>query len=252
MHTAAPTKQAGNRGPMKIVCHSSTVLNLARQAGWYAGASYVRLRDIRGIKPVGFIDIDWKNYDFKRHLKAVKDHRPLVTVANDLVCLSHFDRTLEQAYELLEWAKYVVVVPKDMRLGPDLAQLIPKDFVVGYSVPTRFGGTRIPLEYFRRRRIHLLGGRPDVQRKLADSLNVFSLDVNRFTLDAKFGDYFDGEMFRPHPLGGYHRCLRDSIRNIEALWDGYRYAPKKPLSGGHEESDTVGLAAGEKARRGEL
>lgn len=237
---------------MKIVCHSRTVLKLARRVGWYAGASYVRLRDIRGIEPVGFIDIDWKNYDFKKHLRAVKDHRPLVTVANDLTCLSHFDKTLEQAYELLEWAKSVVLVPKDVRLGPDLAHLIPNDFILGYSVPTRFGGTSIPVECFGGRRIHLLGGRPDVQRRLAESLDVLSLDVNRFTLDAKFGDYFDGEKFRPHPVGGYHRCLQDSIRNIEALWDGYRYAPKKALSGGHEESDHGRLAAGKEAGRGEL
>src|SRR2546423_413471 len=85
--------------------------------------------------------------------------------------------------------------------------------IVGYSVPTKYGRTGIPLQYFRGRKVHLLGGRPDVQRKIACSLDVVSLDLNRFTLDAKFGDYFDGEIFRPHPVGGYHRCLRDSIRN---------------------------------------
>ena len=54
-----------------------------------------------------------------------------------------------------------------------------------------------------RRPVHLLGGRPDVQRRLAELMPVFSIDTNRFTLDAAFGDYFDGEMFRPHPIGGY-------------------------------------------------
>jgi hypothetical protein len=70
-------------------------------------------------------------------------------------------------------------------------------------------------------RVHLLGGRPDVQRRLADAMNVVSVDCNRFTLDAAFGDYFDGEKFRPHPKGGYHRCLRDSILNINRLWETY-------------------------------
>ena len=50
---------------------------------------------------------------------------------------------------------------------------------------------------------------------------VFSFDCNRFTLDASFGDYFDGEIFRPHPTGGYERCIEESIININALWDDY-------------------------------
>jgi hypothetical protein len=67
----------------------------------------------------------------------------------------------------------------------------------------------------------LLGGRPDIQRKLAEEMKVISLDCNRFTYDARFGDYFDGEIFRPHPSGGYERCLRDSIKNINLLWEDY-------------------------------
>ena len=51
---------------------------------------------------------------------------------------------------------------------------------------------------------------------------MVSMDCNRFTLDAAFGDYFDGETFRPHPRGGYRRCLRESLRNINALWDDYQ------------------------------
>jgi catechol 2,3-dioxygenase-like lactoylglutathione lyase family enzyme len=72
-----------------------------------------------------------------------------------------------------------------------------------------------------KRPVHLLGGRPDVQRRLAELMPVVSMDCNRFTLDAAYGDYFDGETFRPHPVGGYDRCLRDSIKNINKLWRGY-------------------------------
>ena len=46
-----------------------------------------------------------------------------------------------------------------------------------------------------------------------------SRDCNRFTLDAKFGDYFDGFMFRPHPTGGYLRCIEDSLVRINSLWE---------------------------------
>jgi len=105
-------------------------------------------------------------------------------------------------------------------MGPIIEDLIPATFTLGYSVPTRYGGTTLPPEVFRRP-VHLLGGRPDVQRRLADRMHVISIDCNRFTLDAMFGDYFDGSIFRPHPSGGYHVCLKDSIENINTLWNNY-------------------------------
>jgi hypothetical protein len=113
-----------------------------------------------------------------------------------------------------------VLVPKDPLLASRFAEL-PKEFLLGYSVPSRYGATRISPEAFDRP-VHLLGGRPDIQRRLAHQMPVFSIDANRFTLDAAFGDYFDGETFRPHPEGGYHKCLTDSVKNITALWTNYR------------------------------
>ena len=95
-------------------------------------------------------------------------------------------------------------------------------FVLGFSVPTKYGATHLHPSAFTNRAVHLLGGRPDVQRTLGNRLHVVSMDCNRFTLDAAFGDYFDGETFRPHPRGGYCRCLRESVRNINALWDDYK------------------------------
>lgn len=90
-------------------------------------------------------------------------------------------------------------------------------------MPTRYGGTKLPVSYFTRE-VHILGGHPAAQRKLGDKMQVISLDCNRFTLDAAFGDYFDGDTFRPHPSGGYHECIIDSIININRLWDDYPYA----------------------------
>jgi hypothetical protein len=57
---------------------------------------------------------------------------------------------------------------------------------------------------------------------LAQRLPVLSLDCNRFTLDARYGDYFVGDRFRPHPHGGYERCLEDSVININKLWKDYK------------------------------
>ena len=149
-----------------------------------------------------------------------------MTVARDVEDERHLDGILHEAWQLAKFASRVVVVPKDPKLTGTIRKRIPPEFVLGYSVPTRYGGTSIPPTAFEGR-VHLLGGRPDVQRVLAERMDVISVDCNRFTLDARFGDYFDGKRFRPHPKGGYERCLGDSIRNITKIWEDYN-GPRSP------------------------
>jgi hypothetical protein len=145
-----------------------------------------------------------------------------MTVARDIEDARDLADILRQAEILGEYARYVVLVPKDPLLV-HMLESIPHHYVLGYSVPTHYGGTALPPAAFGHR-VHLLGGRPDVQRRLADQMPVVSVDCNRFTLDAAYGDYFDGECFRPHPIGGYERCLHDSIANIDGLWKDYKLA----------------------------
>lgn len=212
----------GGVSVLKFVAHSATVLKIAVAHGWLPGARYTNLRDVRKFPSLGFLDIDWKRYDFTRHLEIATFKRPFMTVARDIEDRGDLRAIIDQAYRLLEFAQHVVVVPKDPLLESTLCESIPPEFVLGFSVPTRYSGTTISPKAFKRP-VHLLGGRPDVQRKLADQMPVVSIDVNRFTLDAAFGDYFDGEIFRPHPVGGYQTCLTDSVRNITALWSGYSH-----------------------------
>ncbi|PPD12965.1 DUF6610 family protein [Methylophilus sp.] len=206
----------------KFIAHSKTAINIAKNHGWLPGARYTNLRDIKtfDFEGQGFLDIDWKNYNFSRHLEAAAFKKPKLTIARDVECISKLDQILMEAEQLAMYSEYVAIVPKDPLMNDRISELIPPNFILGYSVPTRYGGTTVSLESFDRP-VHLLGGRPDVQRKLAKRLNVFSLDCNRFTYDACFGDYFDGETFRPHPEGGYENCLNDSLRKINELWSDY-------------------------------
>lgn len=204
----------------KFVAHSKKVLRHASRYGWLPAARYTNLRDVRQFDRLGFLDIDWKNYCFRRHLSAAKATTPIVTVARDITSRRQLVRVIDQAYELLMFAERVIIVPKSRSLEAGLEEMVPAEFDLGFSVPTRYGGTRISPNAFRRR-VHLLGGRPDVQRKLADLMPVVSFDCNRFTYDAQFGDYFDGETFRPHPTGGYDRCICHSLKNINKLWKNY-------------------------------
>lgn len=206
--------------PTRFVCHSYRVAILGLKHGWLPGARYTNLRDVRRFDRLGFLDIVWQDYDFRRHMEAVKSTCPVCTVAKDLEDISELDRIIDEAYELLQYADTVVVVPKAPAIANCLDEIIPRDFVLGFSVPTAYGKTVIQPHHFMRP-VHLLGGRPDVQRLLARTMPVVSLDCNRFTLDAAYGDYFDGQTFRPHPLGGYERCIQDSLLNINRLWLGY-------------------------------
>lgn len=209
-------------GTVKFITHSKRILSIATAYGWLPGARYTNLRDVRNFNRIGFLDIDWKNYNFKQHLEVTKDRRPFMTVAKDIEIREELNKTLEQAWELSLYSEHVVIVPKDPTLANELDYIIPEEFILGYSVVTNYGGTPIPPNAFKRP-VHLLGGRPDVQRRLANIMPVFSLDCNRFTLDAVYGDYFDGETFRPHPIGGYEQCISDSLENINTLWDSYDF-----------------------------
>lgn len=203
--------------PLRFATHSKLVQDISTAYGWLPAARYTNLRDVRTFDKVGFIDIDWKSYDFGKHLAAVKLTRPMLTVAKDWMEEHELPRIIDNAYELAEHAERVIIVPKVVRLKYEMENLIPEQFLFGFSTPSKYGGTEIEPEFFRRP-VHLLGGSPARQLDLAEELNVHSFDCNRFTLDARFGDFFDGARFRPHPVGGYRRCIEDSIESINAAW----------------------------------
>lgn len=209
---------------IKIVNHSKKTLDIAIKHGWHVGARYTNLRDIKSFNNITFIDIDWKNYDFEKHLEVVKKIKPYMTVARDIVSIDDFNLVMKEANILSRYCNEVIIVPKAIELLDNI-EIIPKKYILGYSVPSKYGKTEIPPEKFLNYRVHLLGGRPDVQRSLANKMNVVSFDCNRFTLDAKFGDYFVGSKFIPHTEGGYERCINDSIININKIWENYYDKP---------------------------
>ncbi len=137
--------------PVRVMCHGRKTLRIAVRYGWLPGARYTNLRDIAGFPSIGLIDIEWRSYNFKRHLAAVKETGPLLTVAKDIEHGSELGRIIDQAEELSCWADAVIIVPKFRDFGPRSLRRIPKKFLLGYSVPTRYGGTRIPLKLFQGR-----------------------------------------------------------------------------------------------------
>lgn len=204
--------------PLRFATHSKLVQAIAIQHGWLPAARYTNLRDVKTFQSLGFLDINWKNYDFERHLEAVQKTRPHLTIARDWERPEQLDEIVAQATILSRYAEHVAIVPKVKCLSSEIEDLIPSNFLFAFSTPTKYGGTNICPSYFKRP-THVLGGRPQDQLSLRKSLNVYSFDCNRFTIDAAFGDYFDGTKFRPHPIGGYSRCIEDSIKNINLAWE---------------------------------
>src|SRR5438270_5188920 len=84
-------------GPVRIICHSRYVIDRAMQFGWHPGARYTNLRDVKHLPHVYFVDIDWKNYSFERHLEVVRQVRPSMTVARDVVDATELNDVLHEA-----------------------------------------------------------------------------------------------------------------------------------------------------------
>lgn len=187
--------------PVRIITHSKFVIDRALPKGWVAGARYTNLRDVRHLSSVYFVDIDWQRYDFERHLKAVEKVRPQLTVARDITDADDLPEIVREAELLAQYSGRVILVPKDQRLADERRLGVPQMFRIGYSVPTRYGGTGICPSRFTGD-VHLLGGRPDVQRELANVMAVASLDGNRF---------FDVSCARVAPLR-----LRSAALRLEA------------------------------------
>lgn len=165
---------------------------------------------------LGFMDNEWHDYDHAKHVAAVAETRPKYATVRDVMTKAQcaaagvdfypLEQILEMAAEVAEHADHVIVIPKY-----DCVDRIPGDYVVGFSVPTSYGGTPMPAESLRGRRVHLLGGSWTNQRRYLALLgdDVVSFDNNHLLLICKWGRFYvpdgrqialgrNGEPARPH------------------------------------------------------
>lgn len=172
---------------------------------------------------IEFLDFNFHKPDFAAHLEAVKQVRPKYAVAPDLFAPEQLTEVLGQAAKLAEYAERVIIVPK---YNGAIAS-IPLEYVIGLSVPTKYGnsGTVMLIELWGRK-VHLLGGSPHQQLRLYQALagaEVVSIDGNMLMLAAKYGDFWDAGK------RGWNRTMRDagmpyekliqmSINNIVQFW----------------------------------
>lgn len=141
-----------------------------------------------------FIDNHYHNYDHAQHLAALKRWHPKYATVRDIMTpeqcgaagINYYplEQILDWAEELSSHAENVMLIPKY-----DCIDKLPDKFMLGYSVPTSYGGTPLPVEMFKGHRVHLLGGSPKRQIQYFQALRdeVISLDNNYILKVARFG-----------------------------------------------------------------
>jgi hypothetical protein len=143
--------------------------------GWHYGAQL----PCTTYAPVWFADQDWKKPGRTRYMSALAQHRPHSATVLDLEHEHQLGEVLSWAEEAAQYVQRVVIIPKAFGIIDRIpGQIGNADVVLGYSVPTRFGGTEVPIWEFGQRPVHLLGGSPQKQMTLYRYLNVVSADGN--------------------------------------------------------------------------
>jgi len=145
-----------------------------------AGFLYGSRLPPRGLHhPIHFADQDWKNPDRMRYMAELETHRPVMATVLDWELEGQLDEVLSWAEEAAQFVERVLIIPKVFEGIKTLPRRIGgADVVLAYSVPTRYGGTFVPVWEFDGWPVHLLGGSPHKQMELAHYLNVVSIDGN--------------------------------------------------------------------------
>lgn len=150
---------------------------IATEAGFAYGA---QLPDtVYG--PLFFADQDWRKPNREAYMAALAKHRPEMATVLDWEQEEQLPEVLDWAQEAAQFVSRVVIVPKvigGIKMLPH--QIAGKPVVLGYSVPTKYAGTPLPLWSFRGWPVHLLGGSPHKQMQLWHYLphDIVSADGN--------------------------------------------------------------------------
>lgn len=146
---------------------------------------------------INFVDNEFKDYKHDKHMAAVAALKPKYATTRDVMTRAQcdaagiefysLDDVIGMADEVAQHAENVIIIPKY-----DCIDDIPDRFMLGYSIPSAYGGTPLPLERFAGRRVHLLGGNWRRQRTALGILGnaVVSLDNNHLMNCARFGQCY--------------------------------------------------------------
>lgn len=193
--------------------------DIAIKAGFMVGAQLPCTTYL----PLYFADQNWKKPDRTAYLAALEKHQPYMATVLDLERLNQLDEVLAWAEDAAQWVAVVIIIPKAQGIISRLPRSIGgRPVRLGFSVPTKFGGTELPVWEFAGWPVHLLGGSPHRQMAIARYMDVQSADGNVINLAAtNFCKYWqDGRWYSITPRQGDapYEAFRRSCENIMAAW----------------------------------
>jgi len=158
-------------------------------------------------------------------------HRPFIASVMDWERPDQLSNILEWAEDAAQYVEVVMIIPKVIGGIAQLPRCIGgKSVRLGYSVPTKYGGTVVPYSEFHGWPVHLLGGSPHRQRRLGAFMSVVSLDGNYAQMMAvRYNEFWYRS--RWHELSDHggnvavdapYEAFRRSCHNIVAMWTGRR------------------------------
>lgn len=186
-----------------------------------------------GREKLYFSDIDWKNPNKEKYIEFLSIWKPHIATVLDLERIEQYNEVLLWAEAVSEFVEIIVIIPKIHNIISKLPRLINnKEIRLGYSVPTRYGGTNVMLSEFQDRSVHLLGGAPHKQYELSYYLDVKSVNGNMILkMATQYCAFFDDKKttFRGHwpnlkDIGLRHlhdapyEAFNRSCQNILRMW----------------------------------
>jgi hypothetical protein len=166
---------------------SERLVRLATGAGMLWGAQLPMLAS-KAFAPVTFADQNWREPDRARYMAALGRFRPKLATVLDWEREEQLAEVLDWAEEAAQWVEVVIVVPKVVGGVERIPETVAgKPVRLGYSVPSRYSSTPVPVEEFGKRPVHLLGGSPHAQMYFSRQMNVRSVDCNYMIGMAKRG-----------------------------------------------------------------
>lgn len=183
--------------------------------------------------PLYFADQNWKHPNRKLYMDGLKKYRPIIASVLDWEQEEQLTEILDWATEAARYVHKIMIIPKvhgGIKFLPN--KIDGKPVILGYSVPTKHGGTDLFLSEFVGWPVHLLGGSPRSQIRFSKYLNVVSADGNMAMLMANkycafFDDSFHGTCW-PTLLDydnkrwngdGPYEAFRRSCENIRLYWE---------------------------------
>lgn len=191
---------------------------IATVAGFWPGA---QLPNTVYYRPY-FADQDWKMPNRERYMAALAQHRPTMATVLDWERSDELPAVLDWAEEAAQFAKMIVIIPKVHGGISQLPRTVGgKRVVLGYSVPTIFGGTDTQVAEFQGWPVHLLGGSPHRQMQVSHYMNVISVDGSMHSTMASRAKYWDAGKWLPveHGPDAPYRAFARSCANIMAAWE---------------------------------